>query len=307
MIDVREFVPRDSLYLLESSAQAEFLRASGMLVYSRGELRASMADVFLQYAGLYHLFQVSNALQVCVADEQALRVLPAEAREVLLQEQVRLNRGYVFDAEWLASLGEEFAEESKHLLETSGVSVEGRRFVVLTREIWDGLRAEFRQAWFEQQVAQLAAQYPQETLPEDFEWSERISEGQRALIRQYAGRTAERSGPNCFAGAIGAAAGTSASHAILRQWLHPEPFWRMLADLGYVRVEANVQAGDVLVWRGRDEEAIHAAFVIDEGLLFQKHGQHWFDPWMVVKFATVEDYAESVSSGGRIEVYRREA
>lgn len=314
------------MYLIEDQQMVDRLRQSGMLVYTRQEFRNAMGDCFLQYAGLYHLFIVSPDLQILIAEEASWGAVEDRLRREVLQEQVRLNRGFIFDEAWLAELGDEFAEERERLLDRFGIcpvvedravvaqddslckgSSAGKRVLVLTYEIWKSLGAAFQQKWFRKRLDELLAEYPSVAVTEAFAWPEGVSLAKRKLIETYAGRIAERSGPNCFATALALAIGGPASPAILQQWMHEAPFLRTLESIGYVGIgrDANLQTDDIVVWLNREGHHVHAAYVLTEELLFQKYGQNWFDPWAVVPYAEVADYGGSVSTGGWIEVYRK--
>ncbi|MCL4351563.1 MAG: hypothetical protein M1318_02780 [Firmicutes bacterium] len=98
----------------------------------------------------------------------------------------------------------------------------------------------------------------------------------------------------------------------MTQWLHPAPFFRLLAGQGYAKATdfrnisevVAVRPSDVLVWYTKDAVAVPAAFAVTDALIFQKNAQGWDHPWQVLPMRDV-GYNECLLSGGHIALYRR--
>jgi hypothetical protein len=138
-----------------------------------------------------------------------------------------------------------------------------------------------------------------------------------SLIDEYAGIFPDKSGSNCFAAAAAMVIGDRTiqnlqqSHVLIQQWLHQEPFFRLLKGQGYskfmecclIRDLTLVQPPDVLIWYTQDGTARHAAFAMSNELVFQKNSQGWDSPWQVLKVTDIW-YNDYLKTGGHISIYR---
>jgi hypothetical protein len=105
-----------------------------------------------------------------------------------------------------------------------------------------------------------------------------------------AGHFPRTSGPNCFGTVMGVAGVRSAA----TEWMQIDPFEDWLG--ASTRRGGSVDApGTVLVWRDRNERAVHAAITIGNGWVIHKPSQGWMSP---VKVLTVRDGMYSARSPG---------
>ncbi|WP_029136022.1 hypothetical protein [Nakamurella lactea] len=99
--------------------------------------------------------------------------------------------------------------------------------------------------------------------------------------RRLVGTFPTRSGPNCFGTVMGAAGVGGAAEA----WMQQAPFEEWLAaetrDGG-----SDDEPGTVLLWRGRDGLAQHAAVTLGGGWALHKPSQGWMSP---IQILTVRD------------------
>src|SRR5262249_22308292 len=118
----------------------------------------------------------------------------------------------------------------------------------------------------------------------------------RPLVLKYSGCFAEASGANCFAATLAMATGTLAqTEQIIHLWLHQQPFLRALGAQGYHPVQEihhgdtidAITAFDVLVWSNEEGHLVHAAFCVAPGYVFNKMGQSWEQPWLVLRIEDV--------------------
>src|SRR5262249_20308709 len=137
----------------------------------------------------------------------------------------------------------------------------------------------------------------------------------RPLAMKYSGCFAEASGANCFAATLAIATGTL-SHAerIIQLWLHQEPFLRSLNSQGYHPV-CEIREGDkidviepldVLIWANEDGHMVHASFCVAHGYVFNKMGQGWDQPWLILRLEDILNYNEVLTTGGKLLVYRKQ-
>ncbi|MFK4789092.1 hypothetical protein [Microbacterium sp. ZW T5_56] len=112
--------------------------------------------------------------------------------------------------------------------------------------------------------------------------------------RRIAGRFPARSGPNCFGMVMGAAGADGAEKA----WMQRESFERWLRETTITGGNDD-NPGTVLVWRGIDGAAEHAAITLGDGWLLNKATQSWCAPVTVLPVR--EGINASRAPGRRLE------
>lgn len=119
----------------------------------------------------------------------------------------------------------------------------------------------------------------------------RAAAGLLPQARRLAGTFARASGPNCFGTVMAAFGVPGAEH----EWMQREPFEAWLAE----RTGPGGRDGDagtVLVWRGADGLAQHAAVALGGGWALHKPSQGWMSP---TKVLTVRDAKLGSRCAGR--------
>jgi hypothetical protein len=304
---IERFVPPSDLYYLADDEIVEALLSGGVPVYTRREFSESYPGFSLEYGDVYHIWQVSLAEQawVTLVPAEHLGGFDPALLERLLAFQVRCGRGHVYDGDW-------FSEWERPVSTT--VTVDGRWFYLLTATDWAQYSLEIRQEW--------VLKWLRNRLQGDVHYPVREAEKRHprvpfALIIEYAGTLAGVSGPNCFAATIAMVVGGIGPHhypqsrRLIAEWLHPEPFFRLLSRQGYAHVKSLrhvsefslMQPSDVLVWFSKDGVPTHAAFAVTNALIFHKSAQGWDHPWEVVPVGDVW-YNGCLLSGGHIALYR---
>jgi len=127
----------------------------------------------------------------------------------------------------------------------------------------------------------------------------------RELVGRYANTFADTSGANCFAATLGVA--LRRPREIFPLWLHQEPFLRALRGGGFRPTgDRDPRPGDAAVWADPGGLPVHAAFCVGDGLMFNKYGQGWEQPYAVVSLDDLRDFDGIVTGGGSMTVYRRQ-
>lgn len=62
---------------------------------------------------------------------------------------------------------------------------------------------------------------------------------------------------------------------------------------------------DVVTWLSKDGHLVHASFCVAPGYFFNKMGQSWEQPWLILRIADLVDYDDVVSEGGKMVLYRK--
>ena len=226
--------------------------------------------------------------------EAFLSFLPLTQHKIVKQ-QWELGRGLVFKKEEL----EDLLECTKIELPSFQLD-EGDEVVLLHRLLWDSFDMKMKHTFLKN--------YSRLWISEESQWNlmsekkKNILQIQLPHLHSFFDTFSQNNGPNCFA-----AVAAAMSHDIssLNEWLQASDFLNKLQKEGYYS-QKNVTAfreGDVLVWYNTDSIPIHAAYVIDEGFVFNKHGQTIFNPWQVVKIKDVLDRWEHPKS--ILKHYRR--
>jgi hypothetical protein len=176
------------------------------------------------------------------------------------------------------------------------------KYFKITHDAWihmpEGVRQTWLLKWLHERIESVALDVKSGVIPE---YSERV-------LSRYISAFPSKSGSNCFSAAVGAYLG---SDNIIENWLNTERFFEILTHEGLNKCEEITLLGnksflpdDVLVWEQASGNAIHAAYAISEEHLFNKTGQFWFQPWQVITIEHIFDYANCLTDGGRICIYR---
>jgi len=310
---ISSFLLEQEPFFLEDPQLVNLLRSYSMLVYSRREFIDSHPNFVLQSASIYNLWVLPRDCWVWASSSNLRSQLPQDLLERIYQEQARLNRGQVYDAEYISWLERHFSlpEACKRLLDTHVFQNKGKRHMILKYEIWQALPREAREHWL---LSWLSARLEHEPRSWNLDEIPASHPASLPLLRSHAGRFSDSSGANCFAASLALCMENHVqAEEIIRLWLHQGPFFRMLDMIGYIpclklRDESgldNIQPSDVLVWKNHAGEDIHAAYCIASGFVFNKMGQSWEQPWSVIDINEILDYGETISGGGMIVIYRK--
>lgn len=314
---IKSFLPRHEPFFLRGEHLVNRLLQAGMIVYTRSEFHQSFPGFVLDYGGTYQLWNMPQESYVWLADAPQRLHLDADLLQDILLEQVRLHRGQVYDLTWYLRLQTEQAAPDLHerkwqqFFQRYQVD-DGSPYVVLTHDVWTVLPRNVQETWvLEWLNDQLADDATVPIHPSRVP----IPTSHRPLVMEYSGRFADAGGANCFAATLAMATGTLAqAEQIISLWLHEEPFLRALCAQGYHPVHElrhgdtsdAITSLDVLVWSNQEGRLVHAAFCVAPGYVFNKMGQSWAQPWLVLRIEDVFDYNEVVSTGGTLIVYRKQ-
>ncbi|MCI0184808.1 hypothetical protein [Sulfoacidibacillus ferrooxidans] len=299
---IERFVPDRGVYYFDDDQIFCSLLKRGITVYSPQELLRSFPTFSLDYGSIYHIWDLSLSDTAFVSrlNLEEFTTLNPVLQRTLLEYQVKCGRGHVYDEHWFS----DFEQPNSNV-----VTVDSNRYYLLTLEDWQQFSVEDRKRWIIKWLKNWDENTRVETiLDEHVEVSERVPYN---LVKKYAGTYAEQSGPNCFAAAIAMVVGGEQCHTLISQWLHQEPFFRLLEAHVYSKVTmlhemdfSLVEPADVLVWITENHVAGHAAYAVTGDLVFQKHGQGWESPWQILMINDVW-YNEYLDAGGSISIYRR--
>jgi hypothetical protein len=308
------FVPAHEPFFLQSDHLVNALLRSGAIIYTRAEFLESFPRFALDYGSIYHLWDIPRETSVWVADVTQRQQIDAQLLQDVLQEQVRLHRGQIYDDAWyprIQTVATEYGWDEARWQQIFQ-RLDDASTYILTHERWRALPQSVRGAWL---LAWLEEQLVNDAVlpinPEQLA----IPAAHRPLVMRYAGYFADASGANCFAATLALATGNmERADSIIHLWLHQEPFLRALQAQGYAMVaealnqyQRNVISPlDALLWLNQDGQLVHAAFCIAPDHVFNKMGQSWEQPWLVLRLDDVFGYNDVLTTGGKLLVYRKQ-
>jgi hypothetical protein len=296
------FVADENIYFLQDEGLLKPILRQGVVVFTRKEFRKIFPAFGLQYGAGYTLWKVPEDTFVAVGRQQEFLNLDKDLLQLLYKQQLELGRGHVYTHEWF--------DLFEHTPE-SVIEHKGKRYYLLTSEDWRIFTMSTKRRWILRWLQLSREDSPQgiDGLPQELY--------QPNLLKEYVGRFATRSGPNCFAAALSMAVAMNAEcsdvpRQLIQLWMHDGPFFRLLFAHGFdkafecrtIEHMCLAEPGDVLVWRNGEEKPIHAAFKVSADVVFEKSGQYWFQPW---QFTRIHDiwYNDILNEGGYVEVYRQ--
>lgn len=311
------FLPRHEPFFFRGEHLANRLLQAGMMVYTRSEFHKSFPRFTLDYGCTYQIWGIPQDTYVWMADATQRLHIDADLLQDILMEQVKLHRGQVYDHTWRLRLQTEQAVQDlserrwQQLFQQYQVH-DGSYHFVLTHDVWAVLPRSVQDAWILEWLNDHLVD--DEVVPIDPRHVP-VPDSYRPLVIKYSGCFADTSGANCFAATLAMATGTLAkAEHIIHLWLHQEPFLRSLCAEGYHPVHEihhgdkidAIESLDVLVWSNKDGRMVHASFCVAAGYVFNKMGQCWEQPWLVLRIEDVIDYDKVVSTGGKLIVYRKQ-
>lgn len=283
---IRQFLPAAEPFFFADVEVATALSAAGELVYTRTEFSDSFPRFSLDHGNAYNVWAIDADAFVWLADRPTRDRLDPQLWATIREAQGTINRGQVYDDSWpMPSIEVPAADRL-----TDG------RFM-LAPDTWLALDDDLRQRWLREWMSRRLAH--ERLNPVDAE----VARPYREMVAQYANTFADASGPNCFSATLGVALGRPAD--VFPLWLHQEPFQRALRGNGMRSTyDREPRPGDVVVWADTTGLAVHAAFCVADGLLFNKNGQSWEQPYAVVALDDLRDFDDTLTEGGTMTVYR---
>jgi hypothetical protein len=255
---------------------------------TRGEFRATIQD--LSFHDSYTTYNVSSeATWVTLLSIMEFQNLPEEVKLELLQLQIKLGRGQIYNFDDYKNLLKE--QELEQALEST-FAFEGKQMLELNYALWHSFSFETQKHWLAKFVSEDRSDCLSDTLSKS-QW--RHINKHYPSIKHLVGFTA-KSGANCFATTLAATLEGEQARSVSSLWLQTETFLRAIEELGYKKSELepneNLPNGSILIWQN-DQGLQHACFYLGDGLVFNKDAQTWFAPRQILKLETVlENWTE---------------
>ncbi|MGM0844846.1 MAG: hypothetical protein ACQEUT_07710 [Bacillota bacterium] len=215
------------------------------------------------------------------SNETFLKLTESE-QQMAMKEQWYLRRGMVFtEAEVIKLLkGVPHTKEVLKVLETASFVAEDReeKVYMLQHHLWNSLSPQVK--------TQLLLNYAKLWTDDEAAFENLNDSAQQKLNEEYHSLSAFfdsfpfKNGPNCLSAAAAAFTGDT---KVIEEWMKPERFQSLLKLYGYKFSADGFHAKeDVLVWRDKKNQIVHACFLLNHRYCFNKHGQTMFNPWQVL-------------------------
>jgi hypothetical protein len=284
---IRRFLPVAEPFFVADADTVAALSTAGELVYTRAELGGSFPRFALDHGHAYNVWAIDVDASVWFADREARGRIDRSLWAAIRDEQGTNKRGQVYGDWWPLPTIE--VPDSDRLRD-------GRW--LLAPDTWLGLGVDMQVAWLREWMSRrLVDDQPHPVAAE-------VAPPYREMVDRYANTFADVSGANCFSATLGMALGRPQD--VFSLWLHQTPFLRALRGNGYHPIDdPEPQPGDVVVWSNAAGLPVHAAFCVADGLVFNKNGQSWEQPYAVVTLADLRDFDGTLTDGGNLTVHRR--
>lgn len=272
-----------------------FLREQDLSLLTNEELQGTLlmpeAEFFnhssykgIQLVNSCMYWTISKEVQfVIVAQPDWLTNLPLTKKEALFSIQYAIGKGLLFPLHYFS---ETAALPKEHIIKENGV-----QGLLIRKAMWTELPYSYK----EEAIKAYAQEYDDWTSLE-------IPANIPVHIKNYANTFSTDPGANCLAAALYAISTTpERDEWIIHEWIHPETFAEGLKNAFYSPTDDKFQKGDVVTWVNEEGVIQHAAYCIDDQLLFNKNGQTFFNPWKIVQWDDLKEEWERYTP----QVYRK--
>ncbi|HGH7182114.1 hypothetical protein [Bacillus luti] len=253
----------------------------------------------------YQVWNIHKDIQfVCVANPSLITQWDKETRESIFQIQLEVNRGSIYEWDIIESVLNDIQSASIKATTLQHVSLYSfeygsKRYISLQKSLWDNLHKEFQYKFLI-------------LLTKQFVYQTSLSEKQIGTFKEkfphiasYFNTFSIANGANCLAATLASVcAEMSEAQWIITKWVHDNSFLKGLQIKSYRLKSASIdslQPSDILVWKNKNSNVVHASFHVGDGYFFNKDGQSFFNPWQLVHMDNL------LNTWGKecIQVYRK--
>ncbi|MEH7455546.1 hypothetical protein [Gottfriedia acidiceleris] len=244
----------------------------------------------------------ANARYIGIVSKDEFFIWEEEVQKEVLREQIRLNRGYIFELDVLQNEIVDIPVDVKNALDTFSINIDGKKMITFQDFTWKALPYQVRTSIL-LYVANMFVDMHSISVKKDLNELKSKYPTIASLMNTFG----KMNGPNCL-GAVLAALQTDEGKlsTILNKWVLPPEFYEELKNKDYVKINTStIQSNDVLVWE-KDQNTLHSCFVLSNGLVFNKQGQTMFNPYQCLPLNDVLNNWKWVqTSGGQLNIYRK--
>lgn len=297
----QELVPENDLFFFRTMEEVRALLPNDVLSMPRKEFFSHNAYSTINYINAYWYWNISKAANyVCVLPPSLFPCLPDEKKKRILTIQQEVGRGLIVAANELKSVMDNPENGLQELLEYYTFISNDETYIAFQRDMWTKLPSFFKK--------ELLASFSKEFIDEVYELSavemSHLHE-QFPQIVPLVNRFPNKGGANCFASVLAATtADTQLAEWLASQWVAQNSLLVGLEQRGYQKTNETFEtiiSKDVLLWKNEQGTIIHGAFYLGNGLVFNKNGQMFFNPWQVLRM----DVLEKSWGSQHVEIWRQ--
>ncbi len=255
------YVPEKDLFFLGKDFYNKEIDLTSVLVMPVDEFFKHSTYTHINYVNSYEYWNIKNVEYVLIAEKNWIENLSNEARNYILFSQLVCERGL--------TLPVAFVEEIEKV--PSKYVVNGH--VVIQRDMWDLLDVSTKERLLTKMVYEWWDKGECEEVPALFP----------TFLMPFANKFGCQQGANCLA-AVLFAISKGEQEWFIHEWIHQKTFLEALKQYHYEEFSGEgIGSTDVVIWKDEQGTIQHAAFHIENGLYFNKHGQTIFNPWKILK------------------------
>ncbi|MFB7142256.1 hypothetical protein ACFCYN_21755 [Gottfriedia sp. NPDC056225] len=260
-------------------------------------------DLSLDLKTSYLPWNISaKARYIAIVSNEEFLSWEEEIQKLVLREQIRLNRGYIFELDELRKGIGDIPVEVQNALDTFSINIDGMKMITLQRFLWNTFPNEIRTNI----LLYVANMFVDMDSISDESFLNTLK-CEYPTVASLLNTFGSRNGPNCF-GAVLIALQKDEDKitSYLNKWVLPTEFYKELKNKDYVRIETDsIQSNDILIWE-KDHNTLHSCFVLSNGLVLNKQGQTMFNPYQCLPLEDVLNNWNWVeASGGHLMIYRK--
>ncbi|MEI4828426.1 hypothetical protein WAX78_02985 [Bacillus sp. FJAT-53711] len=226
--------------------------------------------------------------------------LDNQIQKQILKEQVRLQRGFIFELYDLRAIFQNDAKtnqiEWESWLERYAFSYENKQLIILQGYMWRELSEQLRILL----LLHIAEMFV-------YEDSVLIKGLMKNHITPFINEFIDTNGPNCLAATLAAVeTDKRKSNEYINEWMQPNKFSQILCRKNFEEIDTTIiQEGDVLVWE-QGGLIVHACYALTHHLVFNKDGQTMFNAYQCITVEQVmRNWEHVLERDGRFIIHRK--
>ncbi|MBD7971357.1 hypothetical protein [Paenibacillus gallinarum] len=277
------YVPeKDLLFLREEDLRNLERYLNRVLVIPKKEFFNHSSYTVIQLVNSFEYWNISKEVQyIVVAESDWLSHQSKDIQKQISNIQLQINRGLILP---LSLCTDSFFFPEEYLVKDSE-----REYIVLQSKMWRRIPYETK----ENLLKVYAKQWDDWTCYE-------LPEQTPLHLQKYANTFPAQAGGNCLSATLFA---LTKQEWIINEWVHPRTFFEGLKRANYFNAKIeDIQNGDVVVWVNEEGIIQHASYHISQNLFFNKNGQTFFNPWIIIDWNELELKWKKY----RYEIYRIE-
>ncbi|WP_411954784.1 hypothetical protein ACKXGF_02905 [Alkalibacillus sp. S2W] len=234
----------------------------------------------------YETWNLKEGIEkVCIVHLDIFPTLPKNIRKYIIEEQIKLNRGLIFNwnfvKELLRKVPEEKVRTKTHkLLSKYTLNYNDEKFLLIHAKLWEELHYNFKYHL----ILRLSKEYISNFTASKKTY--KLLANKYPHISSYFNSYPEKNGANCFAATLAAISGAQAqTDWLIYNWVDFTTFHNGIELNQYKKVSISfkeLEAEDLIIWMNKDGVTLHATFHLGYNYFFNKNGQSFILPWEII-------------------------